>query len=84
MNKEILNKEIPGSQTIDASGLTCPLPLLKAKQGLNALSSGEMLKVIATDPGSVRDFRTFSELSGNPLLSFEERDGHYIYILQKA
>lgn len=70
--------------TIDATGLTCPLPLLKAKQGLKPLASGEYLKVIATDTGSVRDFNAFSELSGNPLVFFEETDNRYIYVLQKA
>lgn len=72
------------SATIDASGLTCPLPLLKAKQGLKNLGSGECLRVIATDPGSERDFQVFAELSGNELL-LSERDGDsYIYVLRKA
>jgi len=70
--------------TIDASGLTCPLPLLKAKQGLKGLAAGERLKVIATDPGSQRDFQVFAELSGNSLLLSDQAGETYTYILQKA
>jgi tRNA 2-thiouridine synthesizing protein A len=69
---------------VDARGLACPLPLLKAKQALNKLQSGERLKVLATDVGSVRDFRTFAQLSGNLLLESTEQDGCYFYILEKA
>lgn len=69
---------------VDARGLSCPLPLLKAKQALNQMQSGESLKVLATDVGSVRDFQTFAELSGNSLLESSEEDGCYTYILQKA
>ncbi len=69
---------------VDARGLSCPLPLLKAKQALNQLQVGEQLRVLATDQGSVRDFKTFSQLSGHLLLSSEEQDGCYIYTLQKS
>lgn len=69
---------------VDARGLSCPLPLLKAKQALNKMQSGERLHVLATDVGSVRDFRTFAELSGNRLLESTEQDGCYSYILEKA
>lgn len=70
-------------KTLDASGLTCPLPLLKAKQALNAMAGGSVLEVICTDPGSVRDFAVFSTQSGNELLKSEEADGHYTYWLRK-
>ncbi len=70
-------------QEVDARGLMCPLPLLKAKQALNQLASGETLRVLATDPGSVRDFKTFAELSGNVLVQSDEKDGCYTYVLQK-
>ncbi|GAB1264643.1 sulfurtransferase TusA family protein [Aurantivibrio infirmus] len=70
--------------TIDASGLTCPLPLLKAKQGLKPLQSGMCLKLISTDPGSVKDFKVFAELSGNRLLEFNESGEIYTFVLQKA
>lgn len=69
---------------IDAIGLACPLPLLKAKQGLKALVSGECLRLLATDPGSVRDIQAFVDLSDHQLLAFDERDGRYTYTLKKA
>ncbi|ROL74782.1 sulfurtransferase TusA family protein [Pseudomonas vranovensis] len=69
---------------LDASGLNCPLPLLKAKMELNRLATGEVLKVIATDAGSQRDFRTFARLAGHTLLLEEAEAGVYTYWLKKA
>ena len=69
---------------LDASGLSCPLPLLKAKLELNRLPSGAVLKVIATDAGSQRDFRAFARLAGHALLREEEEAGCYRYWLRKA
>ncbi|CAB1401349.1 Rhodanese-like domain protein [Pseudomonas fluorescens] len=69
---------------LDASGLNCPLPLLKAKMELNKLHSGAVLKVIATDAGSQRDFRTFAKLAGHALLREEDEAGIYRYWLKKA
>lgn len=68
---------------VDATGLRCPLPLLKAKQALNSLKSGEVVKVSATDAGSVRDFHVFAQLSGHRILNFTEIDGRYVYVLRK-
>jgi len=68
---------------LDATGLNCPMPLLKAKQALNKMSPGAKLLVKATDPGSVRDFKSFVDLSSNKLLgSFEEKDNYYYLILK--
>ncbi|MGH8355473.1 MAG: sulfurtransferase TusA family protein [Pseudomonas sp.] len=69
---------------LDASGLNCPLPLLKAKLELNRLASGAVLKVTATDAGSQRDFRAFAKLAGHQLLREEVEDGVYRYWLRKA
>ncbi|MDE1195250.1 response regulator SirA [Pseudomonas sp. Bc-h] len=69
---------------LDASGLNCPLPLLKAKMELNRLASGAVLKVTATDAGSQRDFRTFARLAGHALLHEESANGIYLYWLRKA
>ena len=69
---------------LDATGLECPMPLLKAKRALNAMERGQRLCVRATDKGSVRDFKVFSEQSGHLLLSSEEVDGIYIHLLQKS
>jgi tRNA 2-thiouridine synthesizing protein A len=68
---------------LDATGLSCPMPLLKAKQALNKMSPGARLLVKATDPGSVRDFKSFVGLSSNKLLgSFEEKGSYYYLILK--
>ena len=68
---------------LDARGLHCPMPLLKAKRALNGMETGQRLRVLATDQGSVRDFRVFAEQSGHALLSSEEKEGVYIYLLEK-
>lgn len=69
---------------VDARGLVCPMPLLKAKRALNALDRGERLRVLATDSGSQRDFRVFAEQSGHSLLSSSvDADGVYTYLLEK-
>lgn len=70
-------------QLLDASGLSCPLPLLKAKQSLNKMSSGEVLKVIATDAGSVRDFKAFTDLAGHELMVAQQNGNEYIYVIRK-
>ena len=69
---------------VDARDLDCPMPLLLAKRALNAMESGQQLRLLATDVGSVRDFEVFARQSGNLLLSSTETDGVYTYILQKA
>ncbi len=69
---------------LDACGLNCPPPLLKAKLELNRLPSGAVLKVSATDAGSQRDFRAFARLAGHSLLQEEVVDGVYRYWLRKA
>lgn len=79
MSEQILVKE-----QLDTSGLNCPLPLLKAKQALTNLAAGEVLKVIATDAGSQRDFRSFAKLSGNELISTESKEGVYTFWLKKC
>lgn len=76
--------DINVSEVLDTSGLACPLPLLKAKQALVNLNAGDVLKVIATDGGSQRDFRSFAKLSGNQLLHEESVDGAYSYWLKKC
>jgi tRNA 2-thiouridine synthesizing protein A len=70
-------------QLVDAIGLQCPLPLLKAKQALNTLSSGQLLRVLATDSGSVKDFRTYTDISGHNLLESLQDDDIYSYLIRK-
>ncbi len=68
---------------LDTQGLTCPMPLLKAKQALNRLPAQALLRVYATDPGSVRDFATFARQSGHELLESTSADGVFTYLLRK-
>jgi tRNA 2-thiouridine synthesizing protein A len=68
---------------LDARGLNCPLPILRTKKALTDMSTGQVLKVLATDPGSVKDFAAFSRQTGNPLLSSEAADKGFIFFMQK-
>ena len=69
-------------QELDLKGMSCPLPLLKAKQALSQMQSGQVIRVYATDPGSVRDFASFAKISGHILVVSEEDQGIYIHTLQ--
>lgn len=68
---------------LDARGLNCPLPILRTKKALNGMSSGKVLRVLATDPGSVRDFQAFSKQAGHELLDFGENSGEFRFLLRK-
>lgn len=68
---------------LDARGLVCPLPILRTKQSLAGMTSGQTLKIVATDPGSVIDFQVFAEQTGNELLSLSESDKEFIFLLRK-
>ena len=70
-------------KNVDARGMKCPLPILKAKKTLNDMQTGEILRVLATDPGSVRDFSAFSRQTGNELLSHAEQDAEYTFFLRR-
>ena len=70
-------------QELDARGLNCPLPILRAKKTLNGMNSGEVLKIIATDPGSVKDFEAFATQTGNELLDSSEVDGEFHFLMKK-
>jgi TusA-related sulfurtransferase len=68
---------------VDARGLNCPLPILKAKKALAAMSSGELLRVVSTDPGSVRDFQAFARQTGNTLLEQQTEGNEFIHVLRR-
>lgn len=68
---------------IDTRGLNCPLPILKAKKALSDMDSGQVLKVVATDSGSVRDFQAFAKQTGNELVGQETADDEYIHLLRR-
>ncbi|MEO8626835.1 MAG: sulfurtransferase TusA family protein [Betaproteobacteria bacterium] len=68
---------------LDARGLNCPLPILRTKKLLNGMVSGEVIRVLATDPGSVRDFQAFSRQTGNALMASDANDGQFVFFLKK-
>lgn len=72
-----INKEL------DTRGLNCPLPILKAKKALAEMNSGELLKVVATDPGSLRDFQAFAKQTGNELVEQQTLDKEFVHVLRR-
>ncbi|MBI1173767.1 MAG: preprotein translocase subunit TatC [Sideroxydans sp.] len=68
---------------LDARGLNCPLPILKTKKSLADMTSGQVLKVVSTDCGSVKDMQAFANQTGNTLVSQSEENGEYIFFMQK-
>ena len=68
---------------LDVRGLNCPLPILRAKKALNELQSGQVLKIVATDPGSVKDFQAFSKQTGNELLSHAEANKEFTFFMKR-
>ena len=68
---------------LDARGLNCPLPILRAKKALADMASGQVLRIVATDPGSVKDFQAFSKQTGNELLSHAEANKEYTFFMKR-
>lgn len=71
------------NQELDARGLNCPLPILRAKKSISQLASGEVLRIVATDPGSVKDFESFCAQTGHELLDSTEADGNFVFAIKK-
>lgn len=72
------------NQILDARGLNCPLPILRTKKSLSTLQSGQTLKVVATDPGSLKDMAAFCTQTGNTLLSSQQSGGDFEFLIRKA
>lgn len=72
------------TEKFDATGLNCPMPILRSKKVLNTLSGGDVLFVISTDSGSVKDFEAFCKQTGNELLESSEVEGKYHYYIKKV
>jgi tRNA 2-thiouridine synthesizing protein A len=70
-------------KAFDASGLSCPLPILKTKKALGDMASGQVLKLVATDSGAVKDMQAFADQTGNTLLATEEANGSYTFYMKK-
>lgn len=68
---------------LDARGLNCPLPILRTKKALTDMASGQVLRIVATDPGAVKDFQAFSKQTGNALLSADSADDAFVFFMQK-
>ena len=71
-------------EELDASGLNCPLPILRAKKALAGMDAGKVLHIIATDPGSVKDFEAFARQTGNELMESKEEGGKYLFLIKIA
>ena len=70
-------------QEIDTRGLNCPLPILKAKKALAGMESGQLLKVLSTDAGSLRDFQAFAKQTGNALVEQETQGDEFVHVLRR-
>tara|TARA_Y100000766_G_scaffold233010_1_gene207578 strand:+ start:241 stop:471 length:231 start_codon:yes stop_codon:yes gene_type:complete len=68
---------------LDTSGLNCPLPIIKAKKEINGMDAGQILHIISTDPGAVKDFESFAKQTGNELLNSEEKDNKFYFLMKK-
>jgi len=71
-------------QELDASGLNCPLPILRAKKALAGMTAGQVLHIIATDPGAVKDFEAFAKQTGNELMESKEEGGKFVFLMKKS
>ena len=71
-------------QELDASGLNCPLPILRAKKTLGGMEAGQVLRIVATDPGSVKDFEAFAKQTGNELMESGEEGGKFVFLIKKS
>jgi tRNA 2-thiouridine synthesizing protein A len=76
--------DITPNQTLDASGLACPMPIIKTKKAVDGMKVGEILKMISTDPGSVSDVKAWTGKTGHELLSHEESGGKYVFYIKKT
>lgn len=74
---------IPFDREVDARGLNCPLPILRAKKALSGLERGQVLRVVATDPGAPRDFEAFCRQTGNELLASEVNENAWVFYLKR-
>lgn len=81
---EVTPKMADFDQELDARGLNCPLPILRAKKALSTLEGGQVLKIVATDPGSVKDFEAFASQTGNELISSSEENGEFHFLMKKS
>jgi tRNA 2-thiouridine synthesizing protein A len=70
--------------TVDAKGLSCPMPIVKTAQAVKTVPAGELIEVLATDPGSVKDFAAWTRSTGNTIVEQTESDGVYRFVIKRA
>jgi tRNA 2-thiouridine synthesizing protein A len=70
--------------TVDAKGLSCPMPIVKTAQAVKTVPAGELIEVLATDPGSVKDFAAWTRSTGNAIVEQTETDGIYRFVIKRA
>ena len=78
-----MQEAMRADKEIDTRGLNCPLPILRAKKALSDMTTGQVLKIVATDPGSMRDFQAFSKQTGNELLLQKTVDKEFVHFLKR-
>jgi len=78
-----MEQTVQFEREVDARGLNCPLPILRTKKALNDMVSGQVLRILATDPASVRDFEAFARQTGNQLLQQSEQNGEFVFLLRR-
>jgi len=79
-----MNGAIPVTQELDCQGLSCPLPIIKTKRAIDALAPGEVLKMVATDPGSVNDMAAWVKKTGHEMVGSEDADGVFAFFIRKV
>ena len=78
-----MDQTVQFDREVDARGLNCPLPVLRTKKALNDMATGQVLRILATDPASVRDFEAFARQTGNQLVHHAEQDGVFAFLLRR-
>jgi tRNA 2-thiouridine synthesizing protein A len=78
-----MDQTLAVDREVDARGLNCPLPILRTKKALNDMKSGQVLRILATDPASLRDFEAFAKQTGHELLQHAEQDGVFSFLLRR-
>lgn len=79
-----MSDEVKADETLDAKGLNCPLPILKAKKALKGMENGKVLEILTTDPGAIKDFEAFSKATGNKLLKSWQEGDVYMFLIERV
>jgi tRNA 2-thiouridine synthesizing protein A len=83
-NQRLRGKTMDFDQELDARGINCPLPIIRARKSIESMDNGQLLRIVATDPGSVKDFQAFCEQTKNELVEHKEEGGEYLFLIRKT